>query len=100
MNKDQNDEAAERGWRVPKHHLFKTHPHNKVDHHGYTREKEAARHAFAIEHEEEREVNQGRTRFFLRHNEDHGQYDHQAGGGKMLPVIHGKAVSTHQFGHG
>ena len=57
LNKEQNDETSERRWRLPKHYFFETNAHNEVYNHRHAREKETARHAFAIEHEEERDIN-------------------------------------------
>jgi hypothetical protein len=61
--------------------------------------RNAAGHALAIEHQEERQIDQSRTRLALADDEQHRQEDDGRGGEEMLPAMHVEAVGAHQFGN-
>ena len=58
LDEQQNDEFADRRDCIGHHHILETDAYYKVNHHGYGREQHTARHSLAIEHQEERQVDQ------------------------------------------
>ena len=80
--------------------MFEFDAHHKINHHGYAGEQDAAGHAFAVEHQEEREIDQGRPCFFLGYDEEHGEQDYSAGRRKIFPSLDIKVISAHEFCYG
>ena len=69
LHQEQDHELARRRVAVPEHHLFVFDAHHEIDDHGHGREEDAARHSLAVEHQEERQVDQGGARLALPHDE-------------------------------
>ena len=98
LNEQQDGILAHRCRRVADIHLSIADAHDEVNHHRHASKQDAAWHTLAIEHQEESQIDQCRTRFALEHDKHHRQQDDQQGGGKMTPLADVVAVDRHQLG--
>ena len=71
LRQQQDDILAHRGGGVHEHHVLVLDADDKIDDHRHTRKEDAALHAFAVEHQEKREVNQRRASLLLPDDEEH-----------------------------
>ena len=67
-NEQENGKFADRGFSAGNGDVAEPYAYNEEKHRGKARKKHAAVHALAVEHQEERRVNQGRPRFSLQHD--------------------------------
>ena len=75
MNKPvkiQDGELADGRRCLSHHHVSIADADDEIDHHGHSRKEDAARHALTVEHEEEGEIDERRTRLALQDDEHHG----------------------------
>ena len=96
----QHDERSDRSGRGFDESLAVSDSYNEIHHHRYSCEQYAARHSLTIEHQEERQVYQCRTRFLLCHDEEHRQQYDAAGSGEVAPAVYVETIGAHEFRHG
>ena len=65
---------------------------DEVDDHCDAGEEDTTGHSFSVEHEEEGDVDEGRTGFTLCDNEEHGEEDDGASHGEVLPASDVEAI--------
>ena len=100
LYEQQHHKLAHGGGRIEEQHRLIAYAHHKIDDHGHTGEEDAARHALAVEHQEEREVDQCRPRLLLQHDEEHGHEHNAAGHGKILHPVDVEAEGAHKLADG
>ena len=100
VHKQEHDILAHRCGRLCQEHLLVFYSHHEIDHHRNPREQYAAGHAFAIEHKEERQINQRRTCLTLSDDEEHRHENDGAGSREMLPSVYIESKRTHHFSQG
>ena len=100
LDEQQDGETADGGLRAVEQHIGKADADNEIDDHGNTREEDGTRHALTIEHEEEGQIDEGRTGLALQHDAEHGQQDDGQRGRKVTPLVDVIAVGRHELRQG
>ena len=65
LDEEEHGKLTHRGGCVEKHRLFKLDANDEVDDHCHARKEETAGHSFAVEHQEEGQIDERRTRLSL-----------------------------------
>ena len=76
------------------------HADHDIDYKHERREEDGAGHAFAIEHQEECEIDQRGSRLLLADDEYHRQEEQEDDAQEVLIVREVEAVALHEFAHG
>jgi len=100
LDEQEHGKLTHRGGRVEKHRLLKLDANDEVDDHCHARKEETAGHSFAVEHQEEGQIDERRTRLSLSYDTDHRHEDDAAGRSKVLEVVDVKSIGAHEFGYG
>ena len=95
LHKQQHHELTHRGVLIPHHHVFVLDAYNEIDDHSHAGEKEAARHALTIKHEEEGRIDECRARLTLTDYEKHGYDDDEARSEEVFPLMYVEAIGAH-----
>ena len=98
-NERQYHRFAHAGQGAGQHRFALTDAHHEVDHRRSAAKEDAAGHAFAVEHEEEGEIDERRTRFFLQHDEREGQKHDARRPKEVAPAVEREAVLPDHLRH-
>ena len=98
LYEQQHGELAHRGGRAEEADGIEAYAYYEIDYHGHAGEEHRAGHAFAIEHEEEGEVDQGRPCLALHDDEEHGHHDEGQCEEKVAPAVDVVVGAPHELG--
>ena len=91
----QHAELAHRCERLGQEHRAETHTDDEINDRRDAAEEEAPRHSFTVEHQEEGQVDEGRARLALHHDEHHRCEHHRGCAREVFPVFEREAVLVH-----
>ena len=95
QDEQQHGKLSDGGGPLVHHHVAKTDTHHEVEHGTETGKEHHARHSLAVEHQEESEIDQRRTRLALQNDQQHGQQNEPSDKQRIAGLVDDEVVGIH-----